>query len=168
MSTPLPVEPRIVERNEQPYVAIKGLITMETFGEIADRLPEVLAWLRTHEIAPAVSPFFKYNVIDMERQLEVEAGFPVAALVEGDSEVLVGVLPAGRFATVSHVGHPDELIDVTASLLDWAAQQDLEWDMVNTTKGQAWGCQLEELKTDPSDEPDMDKWETQLAFRLTN
>ena len=30
---------------------------------------------------PAGQPFFKYNVIDMARQVEVEVGFPVAAPV---------------------------------------------------------------------------------------
>lgn len=149
-------------------MAIKGLITMETIGEIADRLPDVLAWLRSHGVTPTGAPFLKYNVIDMERQLEVEAGVPVGAMVEGDREVLAGVLPAGRYATVSYVGHPDELITVTASLLDWVAQQDLQWDMLETPDGQAWGCRLEEFKTDPSDEPDRNKWETQLAFRLAD
>ncbi len=49
--------------------------------------------------------------------------------MEGDDQVLFGVLPAGRDATVTHVGHPDELIAVTAALLDWAAWQGLEWDV---------------------------------------
>jgi hypothetical protein len=34
-------EPRIVELPEQPYVATRGLVTMQTVGAIADRLPEV-------------------------------------------------------------------------------------------------------------------------------
>ena len=159
-------EPSIVERPEQPYVAIGGLVTMQTVGAIADRLPEVFRWLAEHGLEPTGAPFFKYNLIDMDRELEIEVGVPVAAIAEGDGDVRSGVLPAGRYATVTHVGHPDQLIDATAALLDWAAEQGLQWDMSETDDGQRWGCRLEVYNTDPAEEPDMNKWETELAFRL--
>jgi len=38
--------------------------------------------------------------------------------------------------------------------------------MSATEAGERWGCRLETYLTDPSEEPDMNKWETQLAFRL--
>jgi effector-binding domain-containing protein len=164
----MPAEPRIVERPEQPYVAISGQVTMQTIGAIADRLPEVFVWLAEHDLEPAGAPFLRYNLVDMRRQLEIEVGVPLAVAValDGDDEVHAGVLPAGRFATVTHVGHPDELVGVTAALLDWAPQQGLRWDMSETAHGQRWGCRLEVFHTDPADEPDMRKWETELAFRL--
>jgi effector-binding domain-containing protein len=161
-------EPSIVERPEHPYVAISGLVTMQTVGAIADRLPGVFRWLAEHGLEPAGAPFFKYNLIDMERKLEIEVGLPVAAIAEGDGDVRSGVLPAGRYATVSHVGHPDELIDVTAALLEWAADQGLRWDMSETDEGQQWGCRLEVYNTDPTEEPDMSRWEAELAFRLAD
>ena len=164
----MPIRPSIVERPEQPYVAISGLVTMQTVGAIADRLPEVFGWLGQRGVEPAGAPFFKYDVIDMERQLEIEVGVPVAAVVKGDGDVLAGILPAGRFATVTHVGHPDRLVDVTSALLDWADEQGLEWDMSETEDGQIWGCRLEVYNTDPAEEPDMHKWETELVFRLAD
>ncbi len=48
-------------------------------------------------MATSGAPFWKYNVIDVERQLEVEVGFPVAIPVAGDDRVLAGVLPAGKY-----------------------------------------------------------------------
>src|SRR5262245_28567757 len=141
---------------------------MSTIGAIADRIPEVFAWLGARGIALAGAPFLKYNLIDMARELEIEAGVPVAAATEGEAPVLAGVLPAGRYATVAHVGHPDKLIEVTAALLDWAAGQGLRWDVSETDQGQRWGCRLEVYKTDPSQEPDPGKWETELAFRLAD
>ncbi|MQA86755.1 MAG: GyrI-like domain-containing protein [Streptosporangiales bacterium] len=164
----MPREPRVVDRAEQPYVAVRGLVTMQTIDAIADRLPDVFGWLGAHGVEPAGAPFLKFNVIDMERELEIEAGVPVAAVVEGDGGVFGGVLPAGRYAAVIHVGHPDELVDVTAALLDWAAERDLRWDMSETGAGQVWGCRLELYKTHPNEEPDMNKWETELAFRLAD
>jgi effector-binding domain-containing protein len=162
------VPPRIVERAAQPYVSITGLVTMRTIPEIADRMPEVFGWLAGRGVEPAGAPFFKFNLIDMERELEIEVGVPVAEALDGDDVVRPGVLPAGRYASLSHLGHPQDLIDATARLLDWAAEQGLTWDKHPTDRGERWGCRLELYKSDPAVEPDMNKWETELAFRLAD
>jgi len=160
--------PEIVTRGEQPYVAVRARVRMAELSEFAARTGEVFGWLGARGLGPAGAPFFKYNLIDMERELEVEVGVPVAAAVSGDDQVISGVLPAGRYATLTHVGHPSELFGVTGALLDWAATQGLRWDMWPADGGERWGCRLEIFLTDPSQEPDMSKWETQLAFRLAD
>ena len=160
--------PEIVTRAEQPYVAIRGHVSMAEIGALAVRTPEVYAWLATHGLPPAGPPFLKYNVIDMMRQLEIDNGVPVAAPVDGDGHVVAGVLPGGRYATATHVGHPSELVDATKALLDWAAAQNLTWDMSPSADGDRWGSRLEIYLTDPREEPDMSKWVTQLAFRLAD
>jgi len=104
----------------------------------------------------------------MTAELEVEAGVPVVEPMEGGGQIISGVLPAGRYATVSHVGHPDELLDVTGSLLDWATRKGLRWDVTPGQGGEHWASRLEFYLTDPSQEPDMNKWETQLAFKLAD
>jgi DNA gyrase inhibitor GyrI len=161
-------EPTIVTRTEQPYVAIRRTVTMNTFGDVADRMPGLFGWLGARGVEPAGAPFFKYNLIDMASDMQVEAGIPLAVPMAVDGEVISGVLPAGRYATLTHVGHPHELVEVTAGLLAWAAEQGLEWDMAETPRGQRWACRLELLNTNPADEPDMNKWETELMFRLAD
>jgi effector-binding domain-containing protein len=160
--------PQIVTRAEQPYVAIRGQVTTAEIGPFAGRTGEVFGWLGARGLAPAGPPFLKYNVIDMMRQLEIEAGVPVAAVTDGDGEVIAGVLPAGRYATVTHVGHPSELLGVTKALRDWAAEQGLAWDMSPDGDGERWGSRLEISLSDPRQEPDMSKWVTRLAFRLAD
>jgi effector-binding domain-containing protein len=160
--------PQIETRAEQPYVAIRGQVTMAEIGPFAGRTGEVFAWLGARGLAPAGPPFLKYNVIDMMLQLEIEAGVPVAAVPDGDGEVICGVLPAGRYATIMHVGHPSELLGVTKALRDWAAEQGLAWDMSPDGDGERWASRLEISLTDPRQEPDMSKWVTQLAFRLAD
>ena len=158
-------QPGIVQRAEQPYAAIRAHVTMQTLGEVVPGLhPEVRRWLRSRGVQPAGQPFYKYNVIDMDRKLEVEAGFPVAAPVSGEDQVLAAVLPAGRYATLWHTGHPDGLPDTTRALLDWAAQQGLAWDVTPTPDGERWGCRLEVYHDEPGQ--DMTEWQTELAFRL--
>ena len=161
--------PEIVTRAEQPYVAVKAQVTIETLGTVVPPLnQEVFAWLGERGVAPAGAPFWKYDVIDMPNKLEVEAGVPVTATVAGDGRVISGVLPAGRYATVVHVGHPSELAGATGALLDWAAERGLTFDMSPGENGERWGSRLEIYLTDPREEPDMSKWETQLAFRLAD
>jgi effector-binding domain-containing protein len=160
--------PHIADRAEQPYAAISGLVTMAGIGPLAQRTGEVFGWLAARGIAPAGPPFLRYNVIDMERELDIEAGVPIAAPAEGDEHVKVDTLPAGRYVVMNHIGSPDTLIGAVDRLLSWADSQDLTWDSADTPVGDRWGCRLEILLTDPDEQPDMTKWETQLAFRLAD
>jgi effector-binding domain-containing protein len=158
--------PEIETRAEQPYVAVRAKVTMGEIAAFARRFGEVFGWLDSHGLAPAGPPFFKYNVIDMARELEMEAGVPVATATDGDDQIVAGVLPAGRYATLTHVGHPSELMAATKALLDWAAEQGLTWDVTPSEDGDRWAGRLENYLTDPEQEPDMSKWVTQLAFKL--
>lgn len=160
--------PQIETRAEQPYVAIATRVPMTELATVADRVGEVFAWLAAQGVPPAGAPFFKYDEIDMARELLVEGGVPVASPVQGDDKVVAGVLPSGRYATLMHVGHPDELAQATETLLTWAAEQGLRWDMAPSEQGDVWGSRLEIYLSDPAEEPDMDKWVTQLAFRLAD
>jgi effector-binding domain-containing protein len=161
-------EPQVAERTAQPYVSIQAFVTMQDLGTVLPGLhPEVFGWLGARGIAPAGAPFWKYNVVDMERQLEVEVGVPVADPAPGDDRVRAGVLPPGRYATLRYTGHPDGLIGATAALLEWAAARGLTWDVTRTGQGDTWAARLEIYETDPAQEPDLNKWVTQLAFRLS-
>jgi effector-binding domain-containing protein len=160
-------QPKIVQRTEQPYAAIRAFVTMEEFGEVVPGLhPEVRGWLREQGVEPTGQPFFKYNAIDMDKRIEVEAGFPVTVPVTGEDRVLAGVLPAGRYATLWHTGHPDGLPSATETLLDWAAQQGLTWDVTPVPEGDRWSCRLETYYDEPGQ--DMNEWETELAFKLAD
>jgi effector-binding domain-containing protein len=165
---PMTATPQIVTRAEQPYAAIAARIPMSELAGMGPRLGEVFAWLGARGLAPAGPPFFRYRRIDMPRELEVEAGVPVGAAVTGEGNVVTGVLPAGRYAAVTYLGHPNELVDATRALLDWADAEGLTWDVTADESGERWGCRLEFYLTDPAAEPDMSKWETQLAFRLAD
>jgi effector-binding domain-containing protein len=141
---------------------------MPELAGLGARFGEVFAWLGGRGITAAGAPFFRYRVVDMNRELEVDAGVPVAAAVAGDGRVVPDVLPAGRYATLSHIGPPSDLAGVTSALLDWAAGLGLTWDMSPGDSGDRWGGRLEIYLSDPAEEPDMSKWETQLAFRLAD
>jgi len=164
-------EPRVAERPATPYVAVTRSVPMSGLAGVADEIPRVIGQADRLGLTVDGPPFFRYVVIDMERELVVEAGVPLTALVAagtdlGDLEA--GVLPAGRYATVVHTGHPDTLADATGRLLRWADDAGLRFDVRPGDRGDVWGCRLESYLTDPRVEPDMSRWETELAFRLAD
>lgn len=156
----------IVEYPERHYVSVRKLITMTTFGEVADRIAGIHSWLAERGIEPVGAPFFRFNVIDMQAQLDVEAGWEVARAVQGEGDINPGTLPAGRYASRTDIGHPDKLLGTVAELRTWVEAQGLSFDMREEADGEHWGCRLEIYKTDPREQPDMNQWETELQFRL--
>jgi effector-binding domain-containing protein len=162
-------EPTIIERQAQPYVSIVSSVTMQNIGPVLSTLhPEVFAWLGQQGKNPVGPPFWKYNVIDMEREMEVEVGVPTDTELPASGRIVSGVLPAGRYATLHHTGHPQELMDATRVLLEWADKENLTFDMTESGPAQKWASRLEIYNTDPREQPDMSKWETDLAFRLAD
>jgi effector-binding domain-containing protein len=161
--------PKIVERTEQPYVAITSQVTMREIGPAAQTLlPEVFGWLQQRGIASASAPFFKYNVIDMARKLEIEFGVPTSGTVAGDGRVHPSLLPAGRYVSVVHRGHYDELYDATSMVIGWAKERGIRWDAEKTEAGEKFGCRLEIYRTDPRVEPDPANWETEIAIKVAD
>jgi effector-binding domain-containing protein len=162
-------KPMIVERPERPYAAISAKLAMQELGSAVHQLaPRLFGWLGTHGIGPAGAPFFKYNIIDMARQLEIEWGVPTAIPIQADEGVLAGILPAGRYSTLIHRGRHDGLVDANAALLKWVADSGHAVDVTPTPAGDRFGCRLEIYLTDPRAEPDPEKWETEVTFLLAD
>lgn len=160
--------PTIIERAEQPYVAIRESVRIP-FDAVADRaFPELFGWLGARGIEPDGAPFIKYNVIDMANELELEFGVPTKTPVAGDESVRSGTLPAGRYASLVYRGPYDNLYDANAVLIGWAKERGIRWDVRETPEGDRFGCRLEIYMTDPNEEPDPKKWETQIAIRLAD
>lgn len=161
-------EPKLEQRDEQRYVAIRSQVTMQSLGPaIPQSIGEVGAWLGKQGIAPAGAPFVRYLVIDMEAILEIEVGFPVAGAVSGDSRISAGVLPAGRYASLVYTG-VDNGIQGNWTLLKWGNEKGLAWDSRKNEKGDAFGSRFEAYLTNPEEEPDPAKWEIEVAIRLAD
>jgi hypothetical protein len=164
----LPHPPEIVDRDDESYVGMRRTITMDGFAELAARIPELFSWLAGKHIEAAGAPFFRLNVIDMGRQLECETGIPVAEPAFDEDPVFGAVLPAGRYVSYLHSGHPAQLVDVTAAVLAWADNQGLRFEVTPSPDGERWGCRLIVNLSDPGREPDMSRWQTALLFRLAD
>ncbi len=158
-------QPEIQVRAAQPYVGIPATVTMETFPAAIDSgFPELFGWLASQGIAPGGPPFIRYLVIDMDADMQIELGVPVSTPVTGNGRIQAGVLPGGSYAVLRHTGPYDGLIASNAALQQWAAGQGVRFDTHDTAQGSAWGGRLEFYLTDPSQEPDPARWETDVAY----
>jgi effector-binding domain-containing protein len=161
-------EPQIQARDAQHYAAIPMTVTMQSLsGAVDEGFPELFGWLGGQGIAPAGPPFIRYRVIDMAADLQIELGVPVATPVTGSGRIQPGTLPAGKYAVLRHTGPYDGLIASNAALQNWAHERGIEFDAWDTAEGSAWRSRAEHYLTDPSQEPNPAKWETDVAYLTT-
>jgi effector-binding domain-containing protein len=162
-------EPRLGDRPEQPYVGIRTVVRWEQLPTVIPQLiGEVFGWLTQRGIAPNGAPFIRYHVINMESELDIAIGVPVAAPVEGNGRVFRSALPAGRYATVIHVGPYDKLVETNARLIDWAGSRGIALDRWNDPKGDAFAARYEAYLTNPQEEPDLAKHETEVGIKVAD
>ena len=160
-------EPQIQARAAQHYAAIPATVaTGGIAAAVDDTFPELFGWLAGQGIAPAGPPLIRYLIIDMLGELQIELGVPVAAPITASGRVQPGVLPEGRYAVLRHTGPYDGLRASNAALLEWAKEKGIAFDTWETAGGAAC-CQAEHYLTDPSQEPDPAKLETDVAFLIS-
>jgi effector-binding domain-containing protein len=159
-------EPVLEYRPAQPFVAVRTRVDIP-FGELLPGLwGETIALLTNKGLGPSGPPFIRYLTTDMEKQLDIEVGFPVAAAVTGGGRVSAGVFPAGRYAVSSYFGPYDNLVAATSELLAWAEKNAIRWDTAISNGEETWASRIEWYPTDPAQEPDPQKWQTELAFKV--
>lgn len=161
-------QPQVQEHGPQRYAGIGTTVTMDGISAAVDKaFPELFGWLAGQGIPVGGPPFIRYLVIDMARELEIELGVPVGEPITATGPIRPGLLPAGRYVVARHTGSYDGLITANAALQQWAADHGIVFDAVETSKGTAWQCRAEHYLTNPAEEPDPGKWETELAYLTT-
>jgi effector-binding domain-containing protein len=160
-----PAEPRLEHRDKQHYVAIQTTAAIKELPTVIPKLHhEVYSWLAKQGVKPSGPPFIKYLIIDMERQLTIELGVPVAKPLHGNGRVRPGVFPAGRYANLTYMGPYDGLVRATADILAWAERKKITWQTRQTRDGELWVSRSEFYITDPKNEPDPKRWKTEIVF----
>ena len=161
------IEPKLEDRDTQHYIGIRSRVTMQELSTAMDQLGDVLTWLESKGVAPTGAPFIRYRVIDMEAKLEIDVALPVASAMTGEGRMITDVLPAGRYVTLLYAGDYSNLVGVVAELLAWAEKKGLVWDKWPVhPRGEGWRARIETYLTNPAEEPDPEKWHTELAFLL--
>ena len=169
-STVKTTAPKIDERPEQPYVGIRVRAAIHELSQVIPNThDEIGAWMREHGIERAGAPFVRYHVINMAEGLDIEMGWPTAQPVQvtGSDRIKAGTLPAGRYASLIYTGVMNGM-EGNGVLINWAEEKGLKWDRWDDPNGDAFASRYELEITDPDEEPDMSKWETEVAIKLAD
>jgi effector-binding domain-containing protein len=157
-------EAQLAQRNAQNTVGIRTQVPHEQLPIVIPQfIDEVMAWLGTQGVEPDGAPFIRYYVIDMDAELDIEVGWPVATALEGNGHIQAGVLPAGCYAALVYRG-VENGIKGNGTLIEWAEGNGVKWDRWDDEKGDAFRARVEFFLTDPDEEPDPSKWETEVAI----
>ncbi len=113
----------------------------------------VVQALAGQTISPTGPPFARYHRLGAQ-QFEVEVGFPTATTVSATGEVVASSLPGGPAAVMTYIGPYDEMEPAYAALTDWIAHRG----------GQPAGDAWEVYFSDPVQEPDPQRWRTEIVM----
>lgn len=138
----------------QPIVGIRTTAPMSELGNVMGPLfGEVHGYIQGTGGQAAGMPLAIYHSPPGDT-MDFECAIPVASPMAGAGRVQAGELPAGRAATVTHLGPYDGLGQTWSGLWRWMESEGL--------KGA--GAPWEVYMTDPGAEPDQSKWRTEIFF----
>jgi effector-binding domain-containing protein len=156
MSTTMTFRPDIRTLEEQPVAVITVTTTL---GGIRDAIGDAFQELETvmkesGQDVMAGPPFARY--LTFGQQLTFEAGFPIQREFPVTGRVKLTRLPGGPVATTVHVGPYERLSTTYGDLNAWVAAQG------RTPAGPMWEVYL----TDPEQEPDPERWRTEVFIPI--
>ena len=159
-------EPNIAYREEQPYMGIRTVTAFRGMFAVVDTLlKELRIWVKQHGVADEGPFFLRYHVIDMGGPMDIEVGFMVPLPLPGDERVKPGVLPAGRYASVTYTGSG---MAGNKALIGWARDHGVAWDRWDDPAGDAFACRYEAYTTDYRVEHRKSRWEIDLAIKIAD
>lgn len=145
--------PSFEEFAPQAVLSIRARVMAAEIGsELAKLLPEAWACAEAQGAKVSGMPFTRYHDVT-DDYLDVEAGVPVAARVDGAGRVKASELPGGRAVVLMHHGPYTKLIESYKTLEEFLGENDL------SRRGGPWDVYL----NDPGSEPDPSKWQTKIV-----
>lgn len=157
----------VYERPDEHYMGIRTQTPFKGMFTVIDKhlIKELRAWMKQENVEPAGQPFFRYYIINMEGEMDVEVGIPVVTPLPGNGRICPGVLPAGRYASLIYIGTG---YTGSGALTRWAIENGLAFDQWDDPKGTAFRARYERYLTDPNIQPLKSKWEVEVAVKLVD
>ena len=144
----------VAERVEVTTAGVRRVVPMDDLPEFfSHAFSETMRALTAQGIRPSGPPFGKYYGLP-RATVDVEAGFPVAAPVRADGEVVPGTLPGGQMVEAVHIGPYGTMALTYADIERFFAKNG--W----TPGDVMWESYL----SDPGVEPDPATWRTLISW----
>ena len=140
---------RSIPRRDTAVVAVRSSRNdiSDAMGEAFGKTFHALAEAR---VEPAGPPFARY--FNMDEPFEFEAGVTVAAPFAGTAEVKPGQIGGLKAAVGMHIGPYETLAQTYAAMTAWIE------GLGRSVTGPMWEIYL----TDPTAEPDPQRWKTEI------
>jgi effector-binding domain-containing protein len=148
------LELSLTQRAAQHTAVVRAMIpTGQIPAFLGHAYGAVIQALSAQGMTPVGEPF-AYYLHAPTPNVEMEAGFPVATQCMPSGDVVPSELPGGTIASVTHVGPYEAMVETYNQLNAWATEQGL-------VLGESmWETYL----IDPQQEPDSNRWRTQVLW----
>ncbi len=148
---------KVVELTAGPAVAVRDSVSMAEMQPFMETFfPKLYMYVMRNQATIAGHPYSMYYSWDPEGRSYMEIGLPLDIALEGDKEIVPSETPGGKAVRGVYYGPYENMNSVYEALEQYMKVMKLE------PRGVAW----EVYVTDPSQEPDSSKWETQVFFPL--
>lgn len=152
------VEFSVVKEPETPTIGIRKVLPMdqvtEFFGAAFGELYEMAG---REGLKMAGMPFARYRGMPTDT-IDVEAGVPLGEPGRDSGNIAAGSLPATSAVEGIHTGPYDTLEETYTAMMEWMAAHDQK------PADEMWEYYL----TDPSVEPDPEKWLTKVVWPVAD
>lgn len=146
-----PIEVQVLP--EQHTAVVRHRITMQETNRIPGWIGATYVALQQAGQQPAGMPFVRTLSMDAQG-MDIEVGWPVSTPFGGTAEVQAGMLPGGPTVVATWTGPYEAIAPACQAIQAWCAEHGHE------LAGPPW----ESYVTDPSQEPDLAKWRTDIHF----
>jgi effector-binding domain-containing protein len=139
---------------ERPTAVVQSALSVSEIAPFIGRAFGAVAQaLASQRMSPAGPPFARYHRLGGQ-EFHVEAGFPTADRISPTGDVTTSSLPGGPAAVMTYVGPYDEMEAAYGALAEWVARKGAK------PTGDPWEIYF----TDPAQEPDSQKWRTEIVM----
>jgi effector-binding domain-containing protein len=122
---------------------------------ISSFLSEIAEYMSTREMHPCAPPYARFHGSEGD-EVDVETGIPVLRKISGEGLVQSGEIPGGEYVCTEHWGPYDHIDEAKHAMNDWLLDRGR----------MASGPAIEIYWTDPTTEPDANRWRTELMRPL--
>jgi len=146
---------KMVEQPAQPTMTVRTRSSVQNLPQIlGPNFVKIRQYIESSGEQMAGAPFVAYYNMDMQ-DLDIEIGIPVSKKLPDKDEIKACEMPAGKYATVVHIGPFSEMEPTYNALTEWIAKNGYE----------ATGVAYEVYIDDPQ-KTSMAELKTQILFPL--
>ena len=159
-------QPKLEQRKKMFTIGIRKKIPSKT---IASTIPKLMnqtkKWLLDHQVSSWGKPFFRFYMINMGTEYDLEVGYLISNPIAGDETVKGNEIPAGTYGVLQYKGK-NRGYQGNKALIEWAKALHIEWDRWDSPDGDNFQCRYEVYLSNIENEPDHRNWVKEVCIKV--